>query len=133
MGRLSRKAERQAWTEFVERGVSTLPTVKRANKYGNTKYEFNGRMFASLHEANTAAKLQALERGGKIKELQYQVRIELLPKNGALRAVCYFADFTYLDLDGKYHVIDAKGFKTPVYRLKKRLAAQFLNIEIEEV
>jgi len=132
LGRLSRAEERKAWTEFVERGVATLPEPKR-NKYGNTKLEFNGRFFDSLHEANEAAKLQILERAGKIRELRYQVKFILVPKNGKLRAITYIADFTYIDLEGKLHVLDAKGFKTAVYRLKKTLAAHMLGIMIEDV
>jgi len=131
VGRLSRAAERKAWTEFIERGVGTLPTV--SSKYGNTKIEYNGRWFDSLHEANEAAKLQALEKAGKIRELKYQVRITLVPKNPPLRAIVYVADFTYIDLDGNLHVLDAKGFKTQVYRLKKKLAAHMLGIQIEEI
>lgn len=129
----SRKSERQAWTEFVEREVMNLPTAAGDPKYGNKKFEYNGRKFDSLHEANEAAKLQALERAGKIKNLQYQVRFILVPKNGKLRAITYYADFTYVDSEDKMHVLDAKGFKTQVYRLKKKLAAHMLGIEIEEV
>jgi len=42
-------------------------------------------------------------------------------------------DFYYCDLDGTPHIVDAKGFKTAVYRLKKRLAALLLHVTIEEV
>jgi hypothetical protein len=47
--------------------------------------------------------------------------------------VVYVADFTYLEDGGRRHVVDAKGYKHPVYRLKKRMSAVLLGIEIEEV
>jgi hypothetical protein len=56
----------------------------------------------------------------------------LVPGDGKLRPIIYIADFYYTDLDGTPHVVDAKGFKTQVYRLKKRMAALLLNITIEE-
>jgi len=49
------------------------------------------------------------------------------------RQTKYIADFTYLDKNGKLHVIDVKGVKTQVYQLKKKLMAWKYGIEIEEV
>ena len=37
-----------------------------------------------------------------------------------------------VDRTGKRRVFDAKGYKTQIYRLKKRMAALLLGIEIEE-
>ena len=125
---MRRDSQREAWTAFVE-GREAKP----ASKYGNERAEFNGRKFDSKREAGEAAKLDALERAGRIKDLRYQHRIILVPADGKLRAVTYIADFTYIDLEGKFHVLDAKGFKTQVYRLKKRLAALLLGITIEEI
>jgi hypothetical protein len=116
------KSEREAWTRYVDGGEA------KVNKYSA---ERTGR-YASKHEAIVAAQLAALERAGKIRELREQVRIVLVPGDGKLRPVVYVADFTYMDENG-YHVADAKGFKTPVYRLKKRLASLLLGISIEEV
>jgi len=58
---------------------------------------------------------------------------DLVPKNGKLRAITYIADFQYKDRDGLTYTLDAKGFKTPVYRLKKKLAFHLLGLTIEEV
>ncbi|MFR5079104.1 MAG: DUF1064 domain-containing protein [[Clostridium] innocuum] len=44
----------------------------------------------------------------------------------------YIADFTYNDRNGQLIVEDAKGVKTPVYRLKRRLMAELKGIEIKE-
>lgn len=117
-------SERAAWTAFVEGGEAAKPS-----KYGNERK--NG--YASIHEANEAAKYQLLASRGKIKDYEEQKRITLVPGNGKLRPIIYVADFYYVDLDGTPHIVDAKGFKTQVYRLKKRMAALILHIEIEEV
>ena len=48
------------------------------------------------------------------------------------RAITYKADFSYMQ-DGELKVLDAKGVKTDVYKLKKKLMLALLGIEIEEV
>ena len=121
--RLSQKAEREAWTAFVE-GREAKPQ----SKYGNEK---SGK-YASKHESETAGKLATWQRMGAIWDLQEQVPIILIPGNGRVRPIKYIADFTYQDKDG-LHVIDAKGFKTQVYRLKKKMASLLLGISIEDV
>lgn len=118
-----RRGEREAWTAFVEGR-----TAQTVSKYGNVRE--GG--YASKHEASKAAELQALARAGKIKDYQEQKRIVLVPGDGKLRPVVYVADFYYVDLDGVPHVLDAKGYKTAIYRLKKRLAALLLHLNIEE-
>ena len=118
-----RQGEREAWTAFVEGREA------KTNKYGAERK--NG--YASIHEANAAVNYQALAHAGKIKDYEEQKRIVLVPGDGKLRPVIYIADFYYTDLEGTPHVVDAKGYKTAIYRLKKRLAALLLHIEIEEV
>lgn len=120
--------DREAWTAHIEGREE-----KAAPKYGNRRVEFNGRKYDSQHEANHAAILQAFEDRGLIKDLEYQVRVPLVPSNGKLRGVVWVADFVYKDALGYTHYVDAKGFKTQIYRLKKRMASLLLGIEIEEV
>ena len=119
--------DRAAWTEFVT--GKKEPT----NKYGNRRVLFNGKWYASQREANHAAKLQPLAERGLITDYEEQKRIVLVPGDGKLRSIVYVADFYYVDDSGKPHVLDAKGYKHPVYRLKKRLAALLLHVNIEEV
>lgn len=119
-----RRGEREAWTAFVE-GIAATPVPK----YGNVR---TGK-YASKREAEYAAKLDALHRAGQIKDLREQHPIVLVSGNGKLRPIRYIADFTYIDSDGQFHVVDAKGYKTAIYRLKKRMAMLILGIEIEEV
>jgi hypothetical protein len=49
------------------------------------------------------------------------------------KLICtYVADFKYLE-NGKEVVEDVKGFKTPVYKLKKKLVEAIYGIEIIEI
>ena len=102
----------------------------RSGKY-NAK-RTNG--FASKHEADIAAKLIALEKAGKIMDLQFQVPFVLVEGCGKVRDIKYVADFVFHEgTYDNYVVADAKGCKTPVYLLKKKLMYLLLGIEVEEM
>lgn len=107
-------------------------------KYHNKKVEYDGYTFDSIREKNYYIKLKLLEKAGKIKELELQKEYELQPSyklgNKTSRKITYRADFTYKSTeDDKLHVIDVKGFRTDVYRLKKKLFEYKYKIEIEEI
>lgn len=86
--------------------------------------------FPSQREADAYAKLAILERAGKIANLARQVKFELKVEG---KLVCrYIADFVFEEA-GKRVVADAKGFHTPVYKLKKKLMLACLGIEIREL
>lgn len=107
------------------------------NKYRNKKVTRNGIVYDSRKEADRHAVLKLLERAGKITNLQRQVKFDLLPAQrdtaGKLleRAVSYVADFTYYE-NGKLIVEDVKGFKTPEYKLKKKMLLYFHGLRIKE-
>jgi hypothetical protein len=123
---MTRRAEREAWTAHI-----TGEKPQKANKYRTAPKEERGG-YASKHEMEVAAGLHALQRGGEITDLCEQCPIVLVPGNGKIRPITYVADFVYRDKQGNQHFIDAKGYRTPIYRLKKKLAALLLQIEIEE-
>ena len=107
-------------------------------KYHNKKVIYDGYTFDSIREKNYYIKLKLLEKSGKIKELELQKEFELQPSfklnNKTSRKITYRADFTYKTTeDDKLHVIDVKGFRTDVYRLKKKLFEYKYRIEIEEI
>lgn len=106
------------------------------NKYGNHKCTYKGIRFDSKKECQYFIYLEALEAQGMISDLKRQVRFTLQPsfkhQGKTIRAITYVADFTYVDSDGKYHIIDTKGVKTDVYLLKKKIM-QFQGHDIEEV
>ncbi len=88
--------------------------------------------YASKKEANDAAGFSALARAGKIQDYREQVTFVLVPGKGKVRAITYVADFTYWDENG-YHVCDSKGYRTEVYRIKRKLMYLLLDITIEEL
>lgn len=49
-----------------------------------------------------------------------------------IREISYYADFVYEDKDG-LHVIDTKGYRTDVYKLKKKLFIKKYGVDIEEI
>ena len=106
------------------------------NKYKNQKTQYKGISFDSKKECEYFIYLESLEAQGAISELQRQVRFELQPAfkhNGkTIRSINYVADFTFKDKDGQLHIVDTKGIKTEVYKLKKKMM-QFKGLEIEEV
>lgn len=93
-------------------------------KYFNHKTIYNGRVYDSKKEAKRAYELEMLQRAGLISNLEKQKVFELQPSfkiNGKTeRAITYLADFVYIK-DGKTIVEDTKGFKTDVYKIKRKL------------
>lgn len=106
------------------------------NKYKNQKTQYKGISFDSKKECEYFIYLESLEAQGEISELQRQVRFELQPAfkhNGkTIRSINYVADFTFKDKNGNLHIVDTKGIKTEVYKLKKKMM-QFKGYDIEEV
>lgn len=128
MSRLTRKAERDAWTRHITGEVLQASR----NKYHVAPKEERGK-YASKHEMEVATNLAALASSGAIFDLREQVRIELIPADPPHSAAFYIADFSYFDAEGVYHVLDAKGVKTAIYMLKKKLLWHSKKIRIEEV
>ena len=78
-----------------------------------------------------------MELAGKIRDLQRQVRYELVPAFDAggkhYRPTSYVADFVYTDTaTGEGVVEDCKGYRTDVYRLKAKLFAHRYGVSIRE-
>lgn len=73
-----------------------------------------------------------MERADRISELRTQVPFDIVI-NGV--KVCrYIADFVYLIPEtGARIVEDAKGYRTPIYRLKAKLMRAVHGIIIKEV
>jgi hypothetical protein len=74
------------------------------------------------------AELKVLEKAGELRNLVTQPRFLLQDKfhyqGQVQRAIEYVADFKYdMKVDGKWvpYVEDFKGYKTDIYRLKKKL------------
>ena len=102
------------------------------SKYHAKKVEYEGRTFDSTKEFKRYKELKLLERQKIITDLQLQVPFILIEKSEYGRAIRYVADFTYYE-NGKFIVEDVKGYRTDVYKLKKRLFEEKFKMKITEV
>ena len=110
----------------------------KQNKYKNKSVEYHGIKFDSKKEMAYYIKLELLEQKGIIKDLELQKSFELQPSfklNGkTYKKITYRADFSYVSVqDNKIHIVDTKGFRTDVYKLKRKMFAYKYGIEIEEI
>lgn len=103
------------------------------NKYHNKKVVYDGIKFDSKKEFTRYRELKILEQRNLIKDLELQVPFILFQKSKYGRVVKYVADFVYFDVEKNKKIVeDVKGFKTDVYKLKKRILAEKYDIEIFE-
>lgn len=112
--------------------------ISKVSKYKNKKVVYYGIKFDSSKEGNYYLKLKIMQDSGLIRDLELQKKF-ILQKGFTLngkkrREISYIADFYYFDIkQDKWVVVDVKGFKTDVYKLKKKLFESKYGIEIEEI
>lgn len=104
------------------------------SKYHNIKTAYRGEMYDSKKEAEFAMLLDSLKRARdpseKVWIVERQVPFEIVINN---KKICkYIADFRVQYHDGHFEIIDVKGMKTAIYRLKKKLVEAQYGIEIKE-
>lgn len=109
----------------------------RSNKYRNKKLDTPYGKFDSKKEYNRYMTLQYQQQNGKIKNLQRQVRYNLLPSqyvDGKCveRGISYIADFVY-EQDGKTVIEDVKGYRTDVYKIKRKLMLYIHGVLVKEI
>lgn len=125
---------------------------KRTNKLNAQKTDG----YDSKKEAERAAELRWLEKAGKIRDLQEQVKFVLIPpkfeeiprigKRGKPikpkrrcieRGLFYIADFVYIDETGHTVVEDVKGYKGGatyrVFAQKRKMMLEIYGIKVVEV
>lgn len=101
------------------------------SKYRAKPTTVDGIRFASKKEASRYLELCLLQKAGEISLLQLQPAFVL--EVSGTKVGRYVADFSYRDKKtGKIVYEDVKGFKTPVYRLKKKLVKAQYGIDILE-
>jgi hypothetical protein len=99
------------------------------NKFRAQKTVVDGLKFDSKREAKRWCELKLMERAGTIADLERQIRY-VFEVNG-VRVCAYIADFRYR-LNGSVVVEDCKGFRTPEYKLKRKLMMACHGIDILE-
>ncbi len=122
----------------IKRLVNQRENKPKQPKFGNHKVIIDGEKVAdSKHEFNRLTELQVLVRVGEIKDLQVQVRYNLIPSQKICgkteRGVSYIADFVYWTKDDQFICEDAKGHKTADYIIKRKLMKLIHNIDVVEV
>ena len=118
------------------------------SKYKSKKVTIGNETFDSLTEYRRFCELKLLQRAGKIKDLQRQVKFVLIPtqrepdtlgvrggvKNGRIieQECSYLADFVYVNDKGETVVEDTKGCRTKEYIIKRKLMLYIHGIRIQE-
>lgn len=106
--------------------------MKRPHKYGAKAVVIDGIRFPSKKQGNRYCELKLLARAGEIKNLQLEVDFPF--RFGGEEHFIYRADFVYYDPRQMKNIIeDVKGFRTEVYKLKKKLIEAQYCFKIVEV
>lgn len=112
------------------RKPATVAPVTRS-KYGAVKVTIDGVTFASKAEGRHYETLRARLYAGLIHDLELQPKFPLIV--AGVTVGNYIADFKYYLSDGELVVDEVKGFKTPIYRLKKRIVEAFYGFKVTEI
>jgi hypothetical protein len=110
--------------------------MRTRHKYGAKPTTVDGIRFASQKEARRYGELKLLEKAGEISgvALQPHFDLDVVGGSGRYRIGEYRADFQYTEWrTGKRVVEDVKGFKTPLYKWKKRHVEAQYGITIREI
>lgn len=110
-------------------GSQTAKKTVKTNKYHAVKETVGKLKFDSKKEKQRFEELMLMEQAGEIKGLKLQHDFTLqeaftTTDGERVRAIRYRADFTYYDSAGNWIIEDAKGMKTDIYKLKKKMMAQ---------
>lgn len=128
---LVRAEDQAALLNAAAAGAAKVKQVNR-NKYGNVKTERDGVTYDSAKESRVLAELEMRERAGHIRDLRRQVQFAIVVNQ--IHICDFIADAVYQE-GARRVVIDVKSDitrKNPVYRLKRKLLAAVLGIEVEE-
>jgi hypothetical protein len=118
------------------------------SKYKAVKTIVDGFKFDSKREAKRYAELELLQKAKQIMRLKLQPTFELVKpfehEGKKFRALTYRADFCYIEIQKiikmglgassistSFVIEDAKGFKTEVYKIKRKLLLSMLAASIE--
>lgn len=113
-------------------------TTPKRDKYGRRKKTLDGIEFDSTVEAEAYRIMKLWFAGGAT--LGFELQPAFILQDGFRdtggkwrRAVKYVADFRFIRVtDGVTVVVDAKGFKTPAFRIKEKLFRQkFPNLDLQ--
>jgi hypothetical protein len=120
------------WDKCALRGLNVVDNDKaevaemlqaeeeeKPNKYFNIETEYNGIVYDSALEVKEAQRLDWRKMAGEIVKWERQVVITIIMHGTKL--CTYRMDFVAYYPDGSKDYIECKGYKTPVWRLKRKL------------
>lgn len=105
------------------------------NKYNNQKTIYNGFKYDSKKEAEHAKLLDLMQRAKDPAQRVISIKRQVpyvINING-VKICTYYADFLVQYGNGKREVQDVKGYKTDVYKLKKKLVEAIYKVKIIEI
>lgn len=105
--------------------------LRKANKYGNTTKEYNGRWYHSKLEAKYAQELDLMKKAKEIKDWIPQFKLSL-DVNGK-HITNYYVDFLVTNNDNSQELWEIKGFETDTWRMKWRLATALYHDQYEMI
>lgn len=97
------------------------------HKFNAKKTEVDGIIFSSKKEAAYYGQLRLAQKAGDLLFFLRQIPFHL---PGGVRYVCDFAEFWK---SGEVRFVDVKGFRHPMYILKRKQVEALFPIEILEV
>ncbi len=123
---LARMPKRTVPTIAGDDPIGKLRRNVARSKYGNERFEADGKRFDSKKEARVWLELKARQLAGEIRNLTHHAPLYHLMAPGPDRQIMitvstYEPDFTYFEGESTVRtVVDAKGHRTAIYALKKR-------------
>lgn len=103
-------------------------TLTSTSKYHNHRVQWNGEEFDSRRELETFHALEAARIAGQYRAVVRQVSMRLPGTKRRIRI-----DFLVVELDGRIRWLDAKGYATSEWKLKRDMVQQAYGISIETV
>jgi len=112
--------------------VGVLQETKESREH-NIRCEFDGLKFDSKLERDYYKNnLQPRFNRGEVKWFLRQVPFACSGGRDGVRPIVYRCDFLEFWKDGSVHIVDVKGRRTEMYKLKKKLVESLYPIRIEE-
>jgi Protein of unknown function (DUF1064) len=107
-----------------------MPAGRAARMKGNLPQYVDGMLFDSTAEARRYQELKLLKLTGQITDLEIHKPFFLHVQG--TRIGYYEADFTYLE-SGKLVLEDVKGYRTDLYKWKKKHVEAEYRVAIREI
>lgn len=114
-------------TMTLEEYARLAGSGKPESKYNSKRTVVDGIKFDSIKESNRYKELLILQREGAVSHFLMQVPFLL---DGGVK---YRLDFLVFWTDRHISYEDVKGFKTEVYKIKKKMVEARYQLKIEEL